>query len=112
MPEYVVKRTMLALNEHGQDVKGSRVMILGFTYKADVDDIRESPTFELLGHFSELGANVSYHDLYLPRIGPTREHAELKGVESAAWNRGTVAATDAVVIPTAHKAFNRTELAA
>jgi len=112
MPEYVVKRTMLALNEHGKAVKGSRVMILGLAYKADVDDMRESPTFELMDRFSDLGAIVSYHDPYVPRIGPTREHARWKGVESAPWNRDTVAAADAVVISTAHKSVNFAELAA
>ncbi|RLS36159.1 MAG: nucleotide sugar dehydrogenase [Planctomycetota bacterium] len=112
MPEYVVRRTMLALNERGKAVKGSRVLMLGLAYKADVDDMRESPTFELMDRFSDLGAVVSYHDPYVPVIGPTREHAKWKGVASAVWNRETINAADAVVIATAHKAVNLSELAA
>ena len=79
MPEYVVRRTMLALNEQGKAVKGSRILILGLAYKADVDDMRESPTFELMDRFVALGASVSYHDQHVPVIGPTRKHANWKG---------------------------------
>ncbi len=73
MPEYVVQRTMVALNDQGKAVKGSRILLLRLAYKADVDDMRESPTFELLDRFQALGAEVSYHDPYVPEIGPTRE---------------------------------------
>src|SRR5690606_21192972 len=45
MPEYVVNRTMMALNDHGKAVKGSRILVLGLAYKSDVDDMRESPAF-------------------------------------------------------------------
>jgi UDP-N-acetyl-D-glucosamine dehydrogenase len=111
MPEYVVRRTMLALNERGKAVKGSRVLLLGLAYKADVDDIRESPTFELLDRFAALGAAVSYYDPHVPVIGPTREHAKWQGVTSVAWDRATISEADAVVIATHHKAVNLGELA-
>jgi UDP-N-acetyl-D-glucosamine dehydrogenase len=110
MPEYVVRRTMLALNERGKAVKGSKILVLGLAYKADVDDMRESPTFELMDRFSELGATVSYHDPHVPVIGPTREHAKWRGTASTRWDKETVGATDAVVISTAHKATNYAEL--
>ena len=111
MPEYVVRRTMLALNERGKAVHGSRILLLGLAYKADVDDMRESPTFELMDRFSALGATVAYHDPHVPVIGPTREHARWKGMHSTPWNRETLATTDAVVIATAHKAVDLRELA-
>lgn len=111
MPEYVVRRTMLALNEQGKAVKGSKILLLGLAYKGDVDDMRESPTFELMDRFSALGAHVSYHDPHVPVIGPTREHAKWKGTPSTRWDRETVTAADAVVISTAHKATNFAELA-
>jgi UDP-N-acetyl-D-glucosamine dehydrogenase len=110
MPEYVVSRTMLALNERGKAVKGSNILLLGLAYKADVDDMRESPTFELMDRFAALGANVSYYDPHIPEIGPTREHAKWKGTRSVAWNRETITAHDAVVISTNHKAVNLVEL--
>lgn len=111
MPEYVVSRTMLALNERGKAVKGSNILLLGLAYKADVDDMRESPTFELMDRFAALGANVSYYDPHVPEIGPTREHAAWKGTRSVAWNQAAIAATDAVVIATNHKVVSLTELA-
>ena len=110
MPQYVVSRTMLALNEQGKSVKGSRILLLGLAYKSDVDDMRESPTFELMDRFQELGAEVAYHDPYIPVIGPTREHAAWKGHRSVPWDRATIASFDAVVIATNHKAFNLVEL--
>jgi UDP-N-acetyl-D-glucosamine dehydrogenase len=111
MPEYVVSRTMLALNERGKAVKGSNILLLGLAYKADVDDMRESPTFELMDRFAALGANVSYYDPHISEIGPTREYAKWKGTRSVAWNRDTISAADAIVIATNHKAVNHSELA-
>ena len=48
MPDYVVQRVVLALNDRGKAVKGSRMLVLGLAYKPDVDDVRESPSFELI----------------------------------------------------------------
>ena len=111
MPEYVVQRAMIALNDHGKAVKGSRVLLLGLAYKADVDDMRESPTFELMDRFQALGAEVSYYDPHVPEIGPTREHAKWQGVKSIAWEEMLIRTYDAVVIATHHKAVNLTKLA-
>ena len=111
MPDYVVQRTILALNEVGKAVRGSRVLLLGVAYKADLDDIRESPTLELLDRFEALGAEVSYHDPHVAVIGPTRRHPRWQGLASEPWNRGTVSAADAVVLSTHHRALNLTELA-
>jgi len=111
MPEHVVHRVMEALNARKQAVNDSRVLIVGLAYKADVDDMRESPTFKLLDFLKARGAHVAYHDPYVPVIGPTREHAEWKGEESVKWNRKTIAAFDLVLIATAHKSVNYQELA-
>jgi UDP-N-acetyl-D-glucosamine dehydrogenase len=110
MPEYVVERTLLALNEQKKAVKGSRILLMGLAYKADVDDMRESPTFELMSRFKALGAEVCYFDPHIPVIGPTREHADWKGVKSIAWNQATVSKFDAAILATNHKAFNLGEL--
>jgi len=112
MPHYVVERTAEALNERSRPVKGSRVLLLGLAYKADVDDIRESPTFTLLTLLKRRGAEVAYLDPYVPVIGPTREHGEWAGTKSLHWDQKTIAAFDAVIISTAHSAFNYQELAA
>src|SRR5205085_9551900 len=74
MPDYVVQRTALALNERGKAVKGSRVLLLGLAYKPDVDDVRESPSFELIEHLEKLGAQVDYHDPHVPKTHKMRHH--------------------------------------
>lgn len=112
MPDYVVHRTMEALNSRGKPVKGSKIVLLGLAYKSNVDDMRESPTFALMDGFKRLGAEVSYYDPHVPKIGPTREHMAWAGVESMTWNEENLRGQDCVVIATKHDAFNLDELAA
>ncbi|MCH7226453.1 nucleotide sugar dehydrogenase [Haloferula sp. A504] len=112
MPDYVIHRTMEALNTRGKAVKGSRILLMGLAYKPDVDDMRESPTFHLLDGFKNLGAEVAYFDPHVPVVGPTREHMDWAGVESIEWSEATVRAFDCVVIATHHRAFKLDELAA
>src|SRR4029450_11590727 len=66
MPDYVVPSTTLAVNNHGKAMKGSKILVLGLAYKPDVDDVRESPSFEIIEHLEELGAEVDYHDPHVP----------------------------------------------
>jgi UDP-N-acetyl-D-glucosamine dehydrogenase len=111
MPEYVVRRTLLALNEKGKAAKGSRVLLLGLSYKPDVDDMRESPTFELLDRFAALGAEVDYHDPHVPVIGPTRQHAKWHGKQSVECSAETLGTYDVIVLSTHHTAFDLQALA-
>jgi len=111
MPIHVINRLAEALNSQRRPVKGSRVLVIGLAYKPDVDDLRESPTFKLLDLLKARGARVAYFDPHIPEVGPTREHAEWKGLRSVKWNRKTIAAFDAVLISTAHRAVNFGELA-
>src|SRR5206468_8426038 len=74
MPEYVVRKTALAMNDRGKAVKGSKVLVLGLAYKPDVDDVRESPSFELIEHLEKLGAHVDYHDPHVPKTHKMRHH--------------------------------------
>jgi len=85
---------------------------MGLAYKSDVDDMRESPTFELLDLLSEKGANVDYYDPHIPVIGPTREHANWLGKKSIQWSQENISSYDLVLISTDHKAFNISELLA
>lgn len=111
MPHYVVSRVMEALNARRKALNGSRVLLLGLAYKADVDDMRESPTFILLDLLKKQGAEVAYHDPLVPVINPTREHGAWTGTKSVAWDQKTISGFDAVVIATAHKTVNYQELA-
>jgi len=83
MPDYVVKMAIMALNAEGKSMKGSRILILGLAYKANVDDDRESPSYKLIEKFEALGAQVFYHDPYIPVIPKTREHAIYAGRKSS-----------------------------
>ncbi len=111
MPNYVVNQAAAALNAARKSVNGSKVLILGLAYKADVDDDRESPSYVLMNLFKERGAAVSYHDPYVPVIKPTREHPHWAGMKSVAWDAPTLKAFDLVVIATQHKIVNYNELA-
>ncbi|TAE73195.1 MAG: nucleotide sugar dehydrogenase [Verrucomicrobia bacterium] len=111
MPDYVIHRTMEALNSRGKPVKGSRILLLGLAYKANVDDMRESPTFALLDGFKRLGAELAYHDPHVPVVGPTREHMDWAGHRSLEWTPENLHAQDCVVISTHHAAFDLDQLA-
>ncbi len=111
MPEYVIHRTVEALNASRKAMNGSRVLLLGLSYKANVDDDRESPTYVLMDLLKKRGAQVAYHDPYVPVIRPTREHPHWAGTKSVDWNQKTVAGFDAVIISTSHQCINYEELA-
>src|SRR6185312_7604348 len=74
MPDYVVRRLGLAMNDRAKSVKGSRILVLGLAYKPDVDDVRESPSFELIEKLIALGAHVDYHDPHVPSTHKMRHH--------------------------------------
>ncbi len=102
MPNYVVHRTIDALNAHKKAVNGSRILLIGLAYKPNVDDDRESPTYKLMDLYNKMGAEVAYYDPYVPVIRPTREHPHWAGTESVAWNEAVISDFDAVVIATDH----------
>jgi UDP-N-acetyl-D-glucosamine dehydrogenase len=111
MPQYVVHRVAEALNARRKPVNGSRVLVMGLAYKANVDDERESPSYHLMDLLKQQGAEVAFHDPHVPVIRPTREHAHWAGMKSVSWDRETIAGFDAVLISTAHRAVNYEELA-
>ena len=111
MPRYVVNRTIEALNHHRKPLNGSRVLVLGLAYKANVDDMRESPAFHLMDLLRGGGAETAYHDPHIAVIGPTREHGNWQGEKSVEWTEGNIKGFDAVVICTAHSATHYEQLA-
>ena len=68
MPDYVVEKVMKTLNDHCKTVKGSKILLLGLAYKANVDDDRESPSYRLMDKLEDLGAEVFYNAPYIPVI--------------------------------------------
>lgn len=101
MPRFVVGKVQDALNNHGRMVRGSRVLILGVSYKPDINDMRESPSINVITLLQKKGAVVSYHDPYVPQfsydgLSMTCVPDLLTGVRSA----------DAVVIVTNHRDYD------
>lgn len=110
MPRHVVGKLAEALNSVRKPLNGSKILLLGLAYKANVDDERESPGFILLELLKSAGAEVAYYDPYIPVIKPTREHAEWAGIESVAWTQSVIESYDAVVIATAHNSVDYQKL--
>ena len=104
MPDYVVNVAIMALNAEGKSMKGSRILILGLAYKANVDDDRESPSYKLVIKFQTLGAQVFYHDPYIPVIPMTREHAIYAGRKSVEQVTDDY---DLIVLSTDHDAYRK-----
>jgi UDP-N-acetyl-D-glucosamine dehydrogenase len=68
MPRYVVGKVQDALNLQGKPLKGSRVLVLGVAYKPDIDDLRESPAIDVIGLLRQKGAEVEFHDPFIPTL--------------------------------------------
>ncbi|MBN2064868.1 MAG: nucleotide sugar dehydrogenase [Sedimentisphaerales bacterium] len=104
MPHYVIQRTMEALNEQKKSLKGSKVLVLGLAYKKDIDDIRESPSLELIELLKEKGAKVDYNDPFIPATKKTREYnLQMKSVPLTPAN---ISKYDCVLIATAHSCYD------
>jgi len=103
MPRYVVSRVMEGLNDRGKALKGSKVLVLGAAYKPDIDDMRESPALDVIGLLRKKGADVNYHDPFIPHI-----HHEYDGwqMDSVKDLMTAVKDSDAVVIVTNHKEYD------
>lgn len=103
MPRYVVSRLMEALNDRGKALKGSKVLVLGVAYKPDIDDMRESPALDVIGLLKQKGAEVKYHDPYVPRLHHETEGWEMDSVQEMIKE---VQEADAVMIVTNHKVYD------
>jgi UDP-N-acetyl-D-glucosamine dehydrogenase len=106
MPAHVVHLVGDALNDRGRAVRGASILVLGVTYKADVNDIRESPALEIVEQLARRGAQVSYADPFTPQL--VLDGLKLAAVELSAE---TLAAADCVLILTSHSSFNYAAIA-
>ncbi|KIE18097.1 UDP-N-acetyl-D-glucosamine dehydrogenase [Smithella sp. SC_K08D17] len=102
MPEYTVSRLQQALNERGKSVKGSKIMVIGLAYKKDINDDRESPAYKIISLLIEMGANISYHDPYVPIMKHTRQWPHAPALKSQPLTGKKIAAQDAIIIITDH----------
>jgi UDP-N-acetyl-D-glucosamine dehydrogenase len=105
MPAFVVDKVGNALNELGRCIKGSRIALLGMAYKRDVEDARESPSFEVMKLLVEKGAIVSYNDPHVARLSPGRRSTDVPLV-SQLLTPEYLAEQDCTVILTDHSAYD------
>ena len=103
MPDYVVHQVQDELNKNSKAIKNSKILILGLSYKANIDDIRESPTFVIMEKLEQRGSIVEFNDPFVPVIPMTREHANFAGKKSVELNNNF----DAVIIATDHDEYKK-----
>lgn len=101
MPHYVVTKVTDALNDVSKSVRGARIVVLGIAYKRDIDDVRESPALDVIELLRERGAQVVYHDPYVPSVRMS------DGImTSDSYSTELLENADCVVIVTDHRAFD------
>ena len=106
MPYHVLASVVSALNQRKKSLNGSKVLILGVAYKKDIDDLRESPALTIIELLQKEGAEVSYHDPYIPFIGRGR-HYDLQMASSSLENLGQY---DCVLIITDHSDYDFSQI--
>ncbi len=104
MPHYVVEQVIKALNTRKKAINGAKVLVLGLAYKPNIDDIRESPSIELIELLKHAGAKVDYNDPHVPTTHKQREH-DLR-LKSVKLSPRKLAEYDCVVISTNHDAYD------
>lgn len=109
MPSWVVGKVADALNQHKKAINGSRVLILGIAYKKNVDDMRESPSLQLLDMLINKGAHVEYSDPHVLKLPKVRKYNF--ALVSVTLTPEVLASYDAVVLATAHDSFDYSMIA-
>jgi len=104
MPHLVVEAVARALGEDGKTAKGAGILIIGLAYKPNIDDIRESPSAEIITLLGGLGARISYHDPHIAKFPRMRKYRH--DLTSVHLTREVVASADCVVIVTNHSAID------
>ena len=103
MPRHVVGIVGEALSEHmGKPFRGAKILVVGLAYKKNVDDMRESPSLDIIDRLEHLGCDVRYYDPFIPTISVSREHGRLAGRASIELTEAGMEDVDAAVICTDH----------
>jgi UDP-N-acetyl-D-glucosamine dehydrogenase len=105
MPHHVVQKVVDALNTECKAVRGARILVLGVSYKRDIDDLRESPAMDVMADLALKGAGVAYHDPYVPVVS-ARDWSGDRDLVSTPLNPESLAAADCVVVVTDHRVFD------
>ena len=106
MPNYVIEKLKDALNDRERALKNAQVLIMGIAYKKDIDDPRESPSFELIELLLHHGAKVAFHDPHIPTIPKMRSWPELPELQSVELTPDNIESYDVVLLSTDHSAVD------
>jgi len=101
MPKFVVDKVSGALNGHAKPLKGSKILVLGVSYKPDVADLRESPALDVIHVLTSKGADVAFHDPYFDHVDVEQVSLDRTELTSEALNRA-----DCVVVTTGHSVYD------
>ena len=111
MPRLVVLTLAEALStRHAKAINGAKILVLGAAYKKNVDDTRESPALHILDMLQKMGAEIAYHDPYVPEIPRTREYPHLAKMKSVRFEEAIIGRFDAALIATDHSSVDYAEL--
>jgi len=106
MPQYVISRLAEFLNDEQKPIRGSKIAILGMAYKKDIDDPRESPSFELMKLLLERGGVLTYNDPHVSTLPKMRHYPNMPAMSSQDLTAEYLAAQDCVLIATDHSAYD------
>jgi len=104
MPFYVIQKVGEALNESGKSIKNSNILVLGLSYKKNVDDLRESPSLEIIDHLHEMGAMVQFSDPFFREIPRTRKYT--LSLKAMPLTKKVIKSADLVLLATDHDEFD------
>jgi len=103
MPKHVISRLMEELNlRHKKALGDCRILLCGLAYKKNIDDLRESPSMELLHILEEHGATVDFYDPFIPEVPHTHDFPQYEGRKSVGWDIKEIKKYDAAIIATDH----------
>jgi UDP-N-acetyl-D-glucosamine dehydrogenase len=106
MPAYVIQQLTDALNREGKALKGLRVLVVGLGYKPDIDDDRESPSYEIMNLLADHGVLVSFYDPWIQTIPNHPKTKRWAGTQSIDWKESNLTGHDVAVIATGHRAID------
>jgi len=110
MPAYTVRKVTEALNRVGKPVQGAKILLLGVAFKRDIDDPRNSPALEIVKLLAAQGAELTYHDPYIPKVVLADPRvlpgASIATLESVPLTAARLAAQDCVLMTVAHRGFD------
>ena len=104
MPNYVIERSGEVLKGNGKSINNSRILVLGLSYKKNIDDSRESPSFIIIDMLMKLGARVEYSDPLFKKAPKTRKY--MFKLESVVLSKKNIKSFDLIILATDHDTFN------